>query len=165
VSHAYAITGWENFFFAEVGAAAALIGLLFIAVSINLAKIIELPTLPGRAFEALLVLGMVLFVATFALVPGQSTATFGAETLATATACWVTTMFIQWRSPRDPSVQRSWVISRIVTTQIATVPMVIAGVSLLANHGGGLYWTVAGVLASFLAALTDAWVLLVEIQR
>jgi NAD(P)-dependent dehydrogenase (short-subunit alcohol dehydrogenase family) len=40
-----------------------------------------------------------------------------------------------------------------------------AGVSLLFERGGGLYWIVAATVGSFLAALVDAWVLLAEIHR
>jgi hypothetical protein len=162
---AYDAGAWTNFFFAEVGAAAALVGLLFVAVSINLAKIIALPSLPSRAFEALAVLVMVLLVATFALVPGQSTKVLGVEVLATATAGWAGTLFALRRTPHDPSAPRSWMISRLIATQLATLPMVIAGASLFAGRGGGLYWTLFGVVASFLAALMDAWILLIEIQR
>ncbi|HEX3901634.1 MAG TPA: hypothetical protein VH853_02220 [Polyangia bacterium] len=46
---AYPTAGWESFFVAEVGAAAALTGLLFVAVSINLSKVLAFPQLPGRA--------------------------------------------------------------------------------------------------------------------
>jgi len=158
-------TAWGNFFFAEVGASAALIGLLFVAISINLAKIIQIPTLPGRAFEALTVLAMVLFVASFALVPGQPRLVLAAEILATAIAGWVMTLLILLKSPRDPAAPRSWLWTRVITTQLATLPMIVAGASLLVGRGGGLYWTVAAVIGGFLAALGDAWVLLVEIQR
>jgi hypothetical protein len=161
----YSTAGWANFFVAEVGASAALVGLLFVAVSINLARIIQYPSLPGRAFEALVLLVMVLFVATFGLVPGQSMAAFGIEVSVTAVAGWALTVFLQFSGPRDPIVQRSWIVSRVAMTQIATVPMVVAGVSLLLERGGGLYWVVVAVVGSFLAALADAWVLLVEIQR
>ena len=44
---AYDAAPWANFFFAEVGASAALVGLLFVAVSINLKRILEVPGLPG----------------------------------------------------------------------------------------------------------------------
>lgn len=60
---------------------------------------------------------------------------------------------------------RSWMLSRVVATQCATAPMVVAGGSLLVERGGGLYWVVAATIGSLLAALVDAWVLLVEIQR
>jgi hypothetical protein len=162
---AYDAAPWSNFFFAEVGASAALVGLLFVAVSINLSRIIALPALPGRAFEALAILVLVLFVATFGLVPGQASRTLGIEVLGTSLAVWAITVRIQRHAPIDPGQPRSWMLSRIIATQTATLPMMIAGISLIVGRGGGLYWTVAGVLASLLAALIDAWVLLVEIQR
>ena len=46
--------GWENFLLAQVGASAALAGLIFVGGSINLTKILSLPALPARAFEAFL---------------------------------------------------------------------------------------------------------------
>jgi modulator of FtsH protease len=43
--------------------------------------------------------------------------------------------------------------------------MVIAGVTLMAGGGGGLYWLLPEVLLALLGAVTNAWVLLVEIHR
>jgi hypothetical protein len=48
------MSGWENFFIAEVGASAALTGLIFVGVSINLARILSFPKLPNRALQPLL---------------------------------------------------------------------------------------------------------------
>ncbi|HEX4382519.1 MAG TPA: hypothetical protein VH083_06210 [Myxococcales bacterium] len=165
MNDAYLAAPWANFFFAEVGASSALVGLLFVAISINLAKILALPSLPGRAFEALIVLAMVLFIGTFALVPGQSARALGLEVLGTGLFGWVTTVLIQCRLPRRAWGQTSWMVWRVTLTQLATLPMIAGGASLVAARGGGLYWTVAGVVAAFLAALIDAWVLLIEIQR
>jgi hypothetical protein len=47
---------WAAFFTAVTGAAAALVGLLFVAVSINLDKILKNAMLPARAAETLAVL-------------------------------------------------------------------------------------------------------------
>lgn len=52
-----------------------------------------------------------------------------------------------------------------VMTQLATLPLVVAGTSLLLGAGGGLYWVVPGVTFCLLVAIANAWVLLVEVVR
>jgi len=163
--NAYATQGWENFFVAEVGAAAALAGLLFVAISINLARIVSFPGLPGRAGEAILILFFVLTIASLGLVPGQSTSLFGAEILGLSAFGSLGMLVLQIRDGRKPEQKRYWIVTRIATSQLATLPLIVAGISLLARAGGGLYWLVLGVILSFAAALLDAWVLMVEILR
>jgi hypothetical protein len=60
---------------------------------------------------------------------------------------------------------RTSFVGRVVLGQIATLPLVIAGVAVLLVGLGGLYWLVAGTVFSIVAALVEAWVLLVEINR
>ena len=79
---------WANFFVAEVGAAAALSGLLFVAVSINLTRILAIEHLPDRAAETLYVLLGVLVVATFGLIPGQGLTALGFEVVGAGLAVW-----------------------------------------------------------------------------
>ncbi len=73
---------WANFFVAEVGASAALAGLIVVAISINLTRILAFPPLPARAAESLLMLTGALVLASFGLMPGQPLAMFGVEVLA-----------------------------------------------------------------------------------
>jgi hypothetical protein len=54
---------------------------------------------------------------------------------------------------------------RVVCTQSASIPFIVAGALLVAGDNAGIYWVVPGVLASFAAGVLNAWVLLVEIQR
>ena len=53
MNHLYDLAEWDSFFVAEVGAAAALTGLLFVAVSNNLDRILQFPKLPSRAAETM----------------------------------------------------------------------------------------------------------------
>jgi hypothetical protein len=83
------MSGWESFFVAQVSASAAVAGLVFVGVSINLDKILKYAGLPGRALEALVVLILVLVVSTLMLVPGQSTILIGAELLGAGLLAWI----------------------------------------------------------------------------
>jgi hypothetical protein len=48
---------------------------------------------------------------------------------------------------------------------VATVPLIVGAISLVAGSGGGLYLVAAGVVFSIVGAVANAWVLLVEILR
>ncbi|HVZ73061.1 MAG TPA: hypothetical protein VHJ20_11850 [Polyangia bacterium] len=162
---AYDVAGWANFFVAEAGASAALTGLLFVAVSINLAKILQYPQLPGRAAESLILLAGVLAASTLGLVPGQSRVALGAELTAVASLVWLAPMAIQARSGHVAGAPLNWILTRVATHQLAALPSVGAAVSVLVGAGGGLYWLVPATLLSFAGSIVNAWVLLVEIQR
>ena len=155
---------WANFFVAEVGAAAALSGLLFVAVSINLTRILAIEHLPDRAAETLYVLLGVLVVATFGLIPGQGLTALGFEVVGAGLAVWSICVRSQARAYRDPAA-RQWLLHRVVWTQLATLPFIIGGALLISGHPSGRYWLVPGVLASFSAGIQNAWVLLIEILR
>ena len=50
-------------------------------------------------------------------------------------------------------------------TQFALLPYIVAGIIVLTRDAGGLYWLVPAIIISFIKAILDAWVLLVEINR
>ncbi len=165
------MSDWHDFFLATAGAAAVLAGLVFVGVSINLEMIVANPIygLTGRALEALVLLMAVLFVSTLLLVPGQGMVLAGVEVLAVGIAEWaaiVAIQLLQLRNLRslEPTLRRHFK-ARVVLGQVATLPMVAAGVAVLSWGVGGLYLLVAGVMLSFLVAVEEAWVLLIEIHR
>jgi len=59
----------------------------------------------------------------------------------------------------------SHIISRTLLHQAATLPGVLAAFSLWGLLSGGMRWLGAGVIASLLVAICNAWILLVEILR
>jgi hypothetical protein len=162
---------WHDFFLAVAGAAAVLAGLVFVGVSINLDTIMSDPRygLAGRALEALVLLVAVLMATILLLVPDQGMVLAGAEVLAVGVVDWAAVVIIQvlvvrnWRS-LEPAFRWHFV-PRVVLCQLATLPIVAAGVGVMGWGMGGLYWLVVGVVLSFLVAVLDAWVLLVEIHR
>lgn len=157
---------WEPFFTAIIAAAAALTGLLFVAVSINLDRIIKgAKFLAARAAETLATLLLIVISSALTLIP-QNIRLVGLEVTVVAVPLLVLTVRSQLshrqQRPDDPLL---WTISRMVGTAIATVPCTLAGLSLAGQWGGGLYWLAATALLGILGAVYNAWVLLVEIVR
>ncbi len=160
------MSGWENFFVGELGAAAALTGLIFVGVSLNLTKIMASASLPNRALEALVALVAVLFISSLLLVPGQPFFASGIEVLLIGLIDWMTILLLQLNSLRKMQAQYRRAFIRIVLIcQVAALSFVIAGIVMLVAGTNGLYWLVAATLLSFLAAFIDAWVLIIEINR
>ncbi len=165
------MNAWHDFFLAQAGAAGVLTGLVFVGVSINLQTIVSDPRsgLAGRAGEALILLVAVLTVSVLGLVPGQGKGLLGAEVLVVGLAAWVWIVAIQVPRLREWGTMRADLrvsfVLRVVLGQVGTLAMVLAGFAVLWVGPGGLYWLVAGTLLSIIAALVDAWVLLVEINR
>jgi|SRR5580658_4035150 hypothetical protein len=156
--------GWHDFFVAEAGASAALAGLLFVAISINLTRILEFWHLPTRAAEALLALLSVLVVATFALIPGQSQRAYGAEVGATGLVIWTAQAFALART-WNASHEHARSALRALMNQLPPMPFMIGGALIFQGQAKGVYWLVPGTLLSFAAGLFGAWILLIEIQR
>jgi hypothetical protein len=151
--------GWENFFIAEVGASAALLGLLFVGVSINLARILSLPGLPNRALLALIILLTILVVSSLLLVPGQSLTLVGIELLVVGLFVWIiaTRLDVIILLKKNPQYRVPYVLN-ITLTQFALLPYIVAGIIVLTRGAGSLYWLVPAIVISFMKALLDAWV-------
>ncbi|HXY94215.1 MAG TPA: hypothetical protein VEP49_17180 [Acidimicrobiia bacterium] len=167
--HAYTTAGWDDFLLAQVGAAAALTGLLFVAISINLQRILQFAWLPGRAATTVVILVTVLLVASVGLAPGQSARVFGAEALVIAGLATMISfrLHVGTRAQEVAAaiVSRRRLDVQVGLTMLSTALLAIAGASLLAQWGGGLYWLVPGVVLSFVVAIVNTWVLMIEILR
>jgi hypothetical protein len=175
---AYNPADWAGFFTAVTGAAAALAGLLFVAVSINLKNILgedksEDPgagghagtSLASRAAETLAMVLFVVLTAALALVP-QALWVLGTEILVLVIPLAAVTLRTQLRYRRqNPADPLYWLVSRMTASGVALLPGLLGGISLAAHWGGGLYWLVPATLLGVAGAVYSAWVLLVEILR
>jgi hypothetical protein len=157
---------WSTFFSAEAGASAALTGLIFVAISINLRRILRMQHLVARSAKALFLLTGILLASTVCMAPGQPIRVLGCELILFGALVWTLTTVAEHRaSHKNPFVKTGVRIFQFVLAQLSTVPLIAGGVSLMLGFGGGLYWLMAGTIFSFVAALIDAWVLLIEILR
>jgi hypothetical protein len=168
VSTAYAPEEWKDLFVAMAGASAALAGLLFVAVSINVDRIIKYEGLPERGLEALGLLLAVLIVSIAGLMPGQGHVALGLE-LTGLTAVLIgllLTIPVSVGEFREGAAPPSYYLaSRWVIRLSGPLLLAIGAVSELLAAGGGLYWVAAGFVFLTLGAVANAWVLLIEILR
>ena len=162
----YLTAEWTDFSVAVVGASAALTGLLFVAVSINIEQILAVDTLAGRALSTMIFFVVPLVVGTLVLVPGQSPTALGVELIGTGVVAGGGLLRINRPVNRGELEPRSgWLLIRFVPSVTITVFLLLAGATLIAQAGGGLYWVAPAIVEAFVGGLVTVWVLLVEIRR
>lgn len=158
------VDAWHDLFVMSGGAATALAGLLFVAVSLNHEEILRLPTLPTLAAQSVSLLIALVIVSICALVPGQGPVPLGAELLLVAVVLAVLLVVPTARGIRLLT-RLSWRLRRLATVVVSVAPLLVAGVLLLLGDGAGLVWAAAEVGIGIAAATYNAWILLIEIRR
>jgi len=158
------IEGWHDFFVAEAGASAALAGLVFVAVSINVANIVHEPRLATRAGVTVTLLLNILLISTVALISQIDPRILGGLVLVISGSLWIFVVATAMRQGVDRERKAQWVFHAGLL-QVALLPLLIGGVILATGGETGLIWVAAGFVLSFCVAVLNAWVLLIEILR
>lgn len=157
---------WHDFFVACAGASAGLVGLVFVAISINLKQILERPGQVERAGETVIPLASLLLISLIGLIPDLRGRMFAWQLVRLGGLAWLVTTCIEVRALwRRHYVRSIHIWTRVAINQPANLLVVVAGLSLLMGFNGGLDWLAAGAIFSFAGALINAWVLLIEILR
>jgi hypothetical protein len=161
------IADWRDFFGACAGASAALAGLIFVALSVNIARILEFEHLPARAAGAIGALMLILTTGLAALAP-QPPAWLGGEALGLTAIAW----WLQIASARSSGLANQKYgrpahehVVEIFTGQAQMLPFAVGGIMLVLGDGWGLAWLAVGSVTVFIVSVVNAWVLLVEILR
>ena len=115
----------------------------------------------------MLALSAVLIGASLCLVPGQAVRVLGIELLALGLLVWATMTAIQRDIARKlDAPHRRVFLPTIIVGQTAMLSFVAAGAVVIAGGDtGGIYFLVPACLLSYLTAISEPWVLLVEIHR
>ena len=156
--------GWDTFAVVIGGAAGALIGLLFVSVSIRIEVISASPDFRNRGAATLSLFMSVLLVAILLVVPGQEAWELGAELLVLAVALGVVLWWLNRRAAAHPSAQP---ISRILGTvspdTITTILLFATGALLLAGIDEGIYVVIPTAIAAITGGVASAWLFLIRI--
>jgi hypothetical protein len=157
---------WDAFATIAGGAAAALTGLLFVAVSIRADYIARSQELRNRAAQTLILFGTVLVIAVLMAIPGQGYRTLGAELLAAGVATGAGLYVLDRRAKASRSDQAiAQVLEAVTPNMVTSVLLLAAAIVLVLGLSAGLYVLVAPVLTALVGGVTSAWLFLTKITE
>ena len=163
------IGAWHDFYLLVGTAAVTLLGLLFIAVSLNLEVIAQEEHAELRA-RAVLTFNSFLYVLIFALlflIPSQSPAGLGWPLLlvgGTGVFTLSQNLLRIWKA-RDPAHLRgrAFLFWRVILPIGWSIVLVVVSITVLAGNTRWLYWLVPVFIARLIAAVRGAWALLLHV--
>jgi hypothetical protein len=160
------VEGWNDFCVAEAGASAALAGLIFVGVSINLNRLIDIPAVLMRSAATIRLMLGVLCIASIVLIPDQSIRTVWWEALLVGVILWLLTTGDGIRRVQriDAKCRLNAVIAGI-TRQCAMIPIIVGTILLITHNDTGMKWIAGAFILSLIVAINEAWVVLVELAR
>jgi len=163
------ILAWHDWFLTVAPVSATLAGLLFVGLTISLEHVLSASGYLNRAFTALYLQFQALVIGLFGLIPGQSTTALGAEFIVTGLAflAGILAFAYNFREDEQSHVLGSkWPrrVRRVIALSAILLP-VVAGLSLIARWGGGLYWLMPAEIACLYLSIGNAWVFAIEIPR
>jgi hypothetical protein len=161
------LESWSDFFVAAAGASAALAGLIIVAMSVSIDQLITIPGMTSRGATAIAMLMLVAVTSLVGLVPDLQALPFGLTLVAAATFGLVLAVRSLWLLLRAGAVIHRYTaaIAKGVIGILPFLAFLLGGVLLATSTEGGLVLMVVGTFISFVLAVVDAWIMLVEIRR
>jgi len=153
------------------GAAAALTGLLFVAVSIRTDVISRSQELRNRAAQTLTLFVTVLFVAMLLGIPDQSLRLLGAEVLALGVLTGAGMLALDRRARVTPDADGATahrlasILDAVAPNAITSILLLAAGLLLIFGVHAGLDVLIVPVLVALAGGVASAWLLLTKIPQ
>ncbi len=167
MSAGYSTEAWTAFFHASSIVSAALAGLIFVGLSVNMGRLLAADRvegenlLGGRAIEALVAMANVLVISIVALTPTIDRGVLAAVIIVVGLESAISPARVLVGTHGKPEISKETLL-RLVMAIALTVTLLVAGITLAAQHGGGLLWLPASFVLAIAVAAINAWVLLVE---
>lgn len=159
---AYRPEDWHDLYLMVGGAAAALTGLIFVAVALHLRPVIETPGHRAAAESSLVALMSIVLISGAVLIPAQPLPLLGLEVALIALANPIRSAI---GFARAPAAIRRRILPDIGMGWIAGGLAVAAGVSLAIQAGGGLWLLLPGGAVGLASSVVNAWRLMVGVAE
>jgi hypothetical protein len=156
---------WNNFFVMVGSGAAALAGLIFVAMSINPKIIIRNTTHKNRAINMLTGFTAIFMASGFALIGNQYPGMLGFEWLVLwliATVVFITGYVIAFRSGMSYIGLN---MPRLAGGTICYLAEVISAIFLILGYSSGLYIAAIAIIVLFAFLISGAWLLMIGIYE
>lgn len=154
------ISSWHDYFMMVGGGAAALTGLIFVAMTLHLEEITGNPVHRHRARTILTGLTAVFIRCALVLMSGQSDQAAGVELVVVL----VIVEAILYRSIRQAARDADpWVLLRTLGSFACLLLEQAGAVVLFFGGAWGLYAVGLGMMSSFIFMVSGAWLLLVGV--
>ncbi|HXW34820.1 MAG TPA: hypothetical protein VEJ87_09605 [Acidimicrobiales bacterium] len=159
---AYHQSAWFAFGAALGAISAALTGLLFVAVSIKSNVLMTSRNLSSRAAQSL-TLFMTMVLTSLVLAAPQPRVALGIELVALSLGSGVVMAVLDHRAGHAADRSVANYLQRFSPNLVTPVLIAIGGVTLIVKVGGGFYWLLPAAIASLLAGVVSAWLVLVKV--
>ncbi len=159
------IEQWSNFFVMVGGGAAALAGLVFIAMSINLSIITRDATHKSRAIATMTGFTAVFMICALALMGNQSYRWIGVEWLVVSIVPTITYIRVYFRAKKVGRSSVGLSIRRFIAGAACYVAQIIGSALLIAGYVAGLYVASVAMVLSFAFFISGAWLLITGVQE
>jgi hypothetical protein len=159
------VDGWHEFYLTLGGASAALVGLLFVGLSLHLPQVIRRPEIRGLGRQAFAGFLAILFISLFVLIPLQNPISLGIELLFLGVLSFVE-MLPRLRTSLERRRQTTHFadhMRRFVLAVAAFLGLIGVAIALLFRQADALYWLVGVVLILLITSVRNAWDLLLQV--
>ena len=152
---------------AAASASGALLGLMFVAVSISISKITAVKHLSKLAFQPVSLLLFILIASIFVLIPDQPVFALGIEIAGSWIFLFIITIsneIIVYRQVKNHPKKKDYLLN-VLYSHIALLPVIAGGLLLAFNVYAGMYCIVPGIMFAFGKATFNSWTILIELNR
>jgi hypothetical protein len=161
----YRPTEWHDFFVMVGGGAAALAGLVFVAMSINFEVVAQNVTHRYRAINMLTGFTAAFAICALALMGGQDHRAVGAEWLVVASGAAIVYVRNYVHAARQGGSKAELRPDRLVGAVACHVAQIGGAVVLIAGDVAGLYAAAVGLILYFGFLISGAWLLLIAVHE
>jgi hypothetical protein len=156
--------GWAEFTVITGGAAAALVGLLFVAVSIRADLIAQSRSLRSRLAQILTIFLGLLGAAIFVSLPNPAPWVLGIELLVASVLMTVAFIVLNHRAESGERNPLEKVLDRLNPNITTAVLVGLSGLALILGFEAGLFLLALAAVVGFVGGAIGAWFVLVRPQ-